>query len=340
MSGERLHNMKSVERRTGLGASVIRVWERRYGAVKPQRAGNLRRLYTEEEVERLTLLGRLTQAGLAIGQIATLPLENLRAMQSDAERENRVVANAGGDAGGVAARAAVSETTPHARGAAVVVRPEELVLAGLEAIRRYDMMELDALLDRGMVGLGYSGLLERVLIPMLRAIGDAWERGELTAAHEHGATSAFKDYLARNVRTHAPSPTSPRLLVTTPAGQLHEMGAAIAASLARKSGWQVTYLGPSLPAEEIVSAVLANQFRAVALSIIYPEDDPELPAQLARLRQLLPREIPIIAGGRAVASYRGALDQIGAIILTEMSDFARVLGEIRASGVNDTLAAS
>ena len=98
MSGERLHNMKSVERRTGLGASVIRVWERRYGAVKPQRAGNLRRLYTEEEVERLTLLGRLTQAGLAIGQIATLPLENLRAMQSDAERENRVVANAGGDA--------------------------------------------------------------------------------------------------------------------------------------------------------------------------------------------------------------------------------------------------
>jgi methylmalonyl-CoA mutase cobalamin-binding subunit len=111
---------------------------------------------------------------------------------------------------------------------------------------------------------------------------------------------------------------------------MHEMGAAIAAGLARKAGWQVTYLGPSLPAEEIVGAVMANQFRAVALSIIYPEDDPDLPAQLIRLRQLLPDQIPIIAGGRAVASYREALDGIGALILTEMSDFTRLLEEIRA----------
>ena len=220
------------------------------------------------------------------------------------------------------------------RSSTVAVSPEELVRAGLGAIRRYDMLELEKILDRGMVGLGYSGLLEKLLIPLLRAIGDAWEKGDLTAAHEHGATAAFKDYLARNLRAMAPSESSPRLLVTTPAGQLHEMGAAIAAGLARKSGWQVTYLGPSLPAEEIVSAAIANNFRAVALSIIYPDDDPDLPAQLLRLRHLLPAEIPIIAGGRAVASYRPALDRIGAIILTEMSDFARILEDIRAGGAS------
>ena len=312
MSGERLHNMKSVELRTGLSADVIRVWERRYAAVTPERSGNQRRLYSEEEVERLTLLARLTRSGLAISQIAILPLEKLRAMQKTCA--------ASGTAG----------VPAPLRSSTVSVSPQELVQSGLSAIRRYDMMELEKILDRGMVGLGYSGLQEKLLIPLLRAIGEAWAKGDLTAAHEHGATATFKDYLARNLRAMAPSENSPRLLVTTPAGQLHEMGAAIAASLARKSGWQVTYLGPSLPAEEIVSAAMANQFRAVALSIIYPEDDPELPAQLLRLRHLLPAEIPIIAGGRAVASYRAALDQIGALILTEMSDFARVLDKIRA----------
>ena len=308
--------MKAVELRTGLSAHLIRIWERRYNAVTPERSGNQRRLYSEEEVERLTLLGRLTQSGLAISKIAGLSVEELRGMQTRAS---------------AAAAPPPADALP-ARASTVVVAPAELIESALAAIRRYDMGALEKVLDRGMVGLGYSGLLEKLLIPLLRAIGDAWEKGDLTAAHEHGATSAFKDYLARNLRAMGPSETSPRLLVTTPAGQLHEMGAAIAASLARKSGWQVTYLGPSLPAEEIVSAVMANQFRAVALSIIYPEDDPELPAQLLRLRKLLPDELPIIAGGRAVQSYRAALDRIGALVLTEMSDFTRILEEIRSAG--------
>ena len=314
MSGERLHNMKAVELRTGLSAHLIRVWERRYGAVTPVRAERQRRLYTEEEMERLTLLGRLTQSGLAISQIATLPLEKLWLLQTASS----------------AAGETVKTGKPAARPSTLTAYPPDLVQAALVAIRRYDIAELEKILDKGMVELGYSGLLEKLLIPLLRAIGDAWARGDLTAAQEHGATAAFKDYLARNVRSMSPAETAPRLLVTTPSGQMHEMGAAIAAGLARKAGWQVTYLGPSLPAEEIVGAVMANQFRAVALSIIYPEDDPDLPAQLSRLRQLLPDQIPIIAGGRAVASYREALDGIGALILTEMSDFTRLLEEIRA----------
>lgn len=316
MSGERLHNMKAVELRTGLNASLIRVWERRYGAVSPARSGNQRRLYSEEEVERLTLLGRLTQSGLAISQIAGLSVDQLRVMQKRTAD---------------AAAPPAPELLP-ARSSTITTDPAELIEAALAAIRLYNMAELEKILDRGMVGLGYSGLLEKMLIPLLRTIGDAWERGELTAGHEHGATAAFKDYLARNFRSMTPADTAPRLLVTTPSGQLHEMGAAIVAGLARKAGWHVTYLGPSLPAEEIVAAVMSNHFRAVALSIIYPEDDPELPTQLLRLRQLLPAEIPIIAGGRAVAGYRTTLDRIGALVLGEMSDFTRLLGQIRTDG--------
>src|SRR5581483_1087908 len=81
------HSIKSVARRTGLSAHVIRIWEKRYGAVKPERTGTNRRLYSEEQVERLSLLRELTQAGHSIGAIATLPGHVLKkiAKQDDLE---------------------------------------------------------------------------------------------------------------------------------------------------------------------------------------------------------------------------------------------------------------
>ena len=102
------------------------------------------------------------------------------------------------------------------------------------------------------------------------------------------------------------------------------MGAAIAAGLARKSGWNVTYLGPSLPAEEIVGAVMMNSIGAVALSIVYPADDPGLPGQMVRLRSLLPDEIPVIVGGQATDAYGEVLTKIGAIRVADMEEFTRV----------------
>lgn len=305
MSTERFHTMKAVELRTGLSAHLIRVWERRYGAVTPARSGTQRRLYTEAEVERLHLLAQLSQLGLAIGQIAGLGTEQLR---------------------GILGRGAGPKGRAEGPGGA----PGEAVEAALEAIRGYDMLGLEEVLDRGMIALGYAGLLEKVLVPLLHAIGTSWAAGELTAGQEHGATAALKDYLARNLRSMQLPGTAPRLLVTTPAGQLHEMGAAIAAGLARKAGWNVIYLGASLPAEEIVSAAVKNQIRALALSIIYPGDDPELPGQLRRLRRLLPEAIPILVGGQAAEAYGETLREIGAHLLVGLEAFPKMLEALRS----------
>ncbi len=65
-----LHPIQVAAARTGLSPHVIRVWERRYGAVKPERGDSKRRLYSDEEIERLTLLRNATQAGHPISTIA------------------------------------------------------------------------------------------------------------------------------------------------------------------------------------------------------------------------------------------------------------------------------
>lgn len=83
------------------------------------------------------------------------------------------------------------------------------------------------------------------------------------------------------------------------------------AACASAHGWRVVYLGPSLPADEIVGAARQSGVRAVALSLVHPEDDPGIPEELARLRRLLPHEVAILAGGRACGSYRRALEDRG-----------------------------
>ena len=72
--------IKVAVRRTGLTAHAIRVWEKRYSAVTPVRTPTNRRLYSEADIERLQLLRRATLAGHSIGQIAGLPIDDLRTL--------------------------------------------------------------------------------------------------------------------------------------------------------------------------------------------------------------------------------------------------------------------
>ena len=73
--------------KTGLSQHTIRAWERRYEALSPDRSGTNRRLYREEDVERLTLLKEIVESGHSIGQVAHLPTEQLRRV-ADTDKPN------------------------------------------------------------------------------------------------------------------------------------------------------------------------------------------------------------------------------------------------------------
>ena len=70
---------------TGLSPHLIRIWEKRYGAVAPKRTATNRRLYSDAEIERLNLLRLATAAGHSIGNIAKLPLRRLKSLVAKAE---------------------------------------------------------------------------------------------------------------------------------------------------------------------------------------------------------------------------------------------------------------
>lgn len=305
------HGIKAVSKRTGLSPHVIRIWEKRYGAVQPSRTETNRRLYSDEEVERLDLLHQATLAGHNISQAARLTTEKLR--------ELLMGAPSGG--GELIHRA---EVTPRAP-----VPATHAVAECLERVRALDANGLDESLHRLVVQFGQMGFLNRVAAPLSQEVGELWRRGEITAAHEHFLSAALRTFLGRTARQFAPGENAPVLLVATPAGQLHELGAVMVHAAAANLGWRVTYLGVNLPAAEIAGAAIQNRARAVALSIVYPEDDPNLAGELNSLRRYLPSEVRILAGGRACEAYREVLNRIGARQIADLSELGGALDELR-----------
>ena len=300
------HSIQSVARRTGLTAHAIRVWEKRYGAVKPSRTGTNRRLYTDAEIERLQLLRRATEAGHSIGAIATLKNARLTELAAPVAESPRA-------------------RTATARGKSA----GEFVRQCIAATQKLDALGFEDALHRATVALGQHGLLEQVVAPVAQAIGDLWRDGTITAAHEHFASAAIRVFLGHASRPFALPANAPHLIVATPSGQLHELGAVMVAAAATVLGWRVTYLGTSLPAAEIAGAAMNSSARAVALSIVYPADDEQLPGELEKLRRYLPAEVAIIIGGRASASYDEAIRRIGAERSGSMSEFCDQLNALR-----------
>jgi len=299
--------IKVVTKRTGLSAHVIRIWEKRYGAVTPERTGTNRRLYSDEQIERLSLLREVTQSGHSIGHIAKLPMEKLRELALQMHPSN-----------GQPARAL--SPAPAA---------SKYLDESLAAVKSLDTRALDATLKRAATELGAQGLLQRIVNPLVQRIGDLWRDGTLTAAHEHFASAVIRVFLGQVAKPFAGTESAPVLVVATPTGQLHELGALLVGAAASNLGWHVTYLGASLPAAEIAGAARQNRARAVALSLVYPEDDPRMEGDLARLRESLPAEIPLLVGGRAAPAYQSVLRKIGATQIEDLTTFCSTLDELR-----------
>jgi DNA-binding transcriptional MerR regulator/methylmalonyl-CoA mutase cobalamin-binding subunit len=299
--------INAVVRRTGLTAHVIRIWEKRYEAVRPERTASNRRLYSDEQVQRLELLRDATKAGQSISVVAKLPTDELRRM---------------------AAAAAVSGA-PAALKQAPPDEASALFEAALDAVRALDARGLEQVLRRADVILGTQGMLQRVAAPLAQALGSHWRDGMITAAHEHFATVVLRTYLATAAQIFAASGNEPVLVVATPPGQLHELGAMLVAASAGNLGWRVVYLGVSLPAAEIAGAALQSRAKAVALSLVYPDNDTRLEGELVRLRELLPAGTGLIAGGRAIAAYRPILDKIGAVQVQDLPRLLSALDDFR-----------
>ncbi len=305
------HPIRFVAKMTGLSPGLIRIWERRYGAVKPIRTETNRRLYCDEDIERLYLLSLATQAGESISQIATLSLEELKKLIGGYNSLSR------GDS-----RSAADDVKVHSG--------SEYLAGCFEAIKGLDAETLESVLMQASVGLSRRALFEQVVGPLMYSVGDMWRDGELKVVHEHLASAVVRTFLSNMSGAYKSHESAPAIVVTTPAGQIHEFGALMANITAASSGWRTVYLGPNIPAGDIASAVIHNNARAVALSVVYPADDPRVSNELEQLHGILGDKVRTIVGGRSVEAYSRVIERIDAIMVSDLLSLQTQLDAIRS----------
>jgi methanogenic corrinoid protein MtbC1 len=283
------HPIAVVSERTGLSPDVLRVWERRYGAVQPQRSPGGQRRYTDADVERLRLLHAAIRGGRTIGQVARLPGAELASLVTD-------------DA---AARPA------HDSEAAIVDE-------AIRAARALNGVALDGLLRRAAARLGVQHFVERVAVPVMRRVGDDWSEGHLSPAHEHLASSMLEDILSETMRAATRTGGGPRVVIATPAGERHAIGATLVGAQAAAEGWSVVYLGTDLPAADIAAAVATTRARAIALSIVYVDDSRRMLREIETVRQLVPPSVPVLAGGAGALAMSREIENAGVTVAGSM----------------------
>ncbi|GGM91942.1 hypothetical protein GCM10007092_01090 [Thermus composti] len=137
--------------------------------------------------------------------------------------------------------------------------------------------------------------MEGLLIPVLQAIGEAWHRGEVSVAQEHLASTFLRARL-QELLDLAGHPRGAPILVTTPPGERHEIGAMWAAYRLRRLGLPALYLGTDTPLPDLKALAHRLGARGVVLSVLLPESLKALPD--GALEGLAPK---VVLGGRGAS---------------------------------------
>jgi DNA-binding transcriptional MerR regulator/methylmalonyl-CoA mutase cobalamin-binding subunit len=260
-----MYPIKAAADLAGVTTATLRAWERRHGAIRPTRDAQGRRLYDAATIERLSRLHRLTDRGHPIRDLAALDDAALDRLLDDGRQAAY---------GGV-------ETLPARM---------------LDAIADYRVDVFDRDLSVAIATLPLSVLMGRVVVPLLREVGERWADGRLAIAQERLVSSLLRMRLLAVL--NAPrQETRPRVLFATLPGERHELGLVGAALQAYEAGVPVLYLGTEVPAAELARVADKLGVAGVALSSVDVQQARTALEELRALDGALAPGVPVWLGG-------------------------------------------
>lgn len=250
------YTVKQVAALTGVPAATLRAWERRYGVVSPQRSDSRYRLYSTDDVTRLTRMAELVRRGSP----ASLAAEHVLATLDTAYPAVSVPAG--------------SDELP-----AQAPPVSDLVTAA----QTYDQAMLTRVLDSALAGISFEAAASTWLLPALEEVGSAWERGDLDIAGEHFVSAAVHHRLATAFDAAGVHTGAPVAVVGLPPGAQHALGTLTFAVCLRRQGIDVRFLGADLPADSWHHTVQTVQPDGVVVSVPTPGDASAAAALVGRV---------------------------------------------------------
>jgi methanogenic corrinoid protein MtbC1 len=281
----------ALSKATGIAVETLRTWENRYGFPRPERKPSGHRVYPVSAVPRLRRIAQALSHGHRAGQVVAASEDALaRLLETSA-----------------APLPASAAAPPGAIGAF------EDIPTLVRMVKSFDAERLTRVFLGDWARMGPLEFLESRVAPLVRAVGEGWERGDLEIRHEHFLSERLGDLL-RSLRLPLEErATGPLVVYATLPGEAHGLGLQMSALVLATVGCRGVYLGTEVPVPQIASLARELGARAVAVSISLSSRGPVSTAALRKLREALPKRVVLLAGGEGAPPGKPGVETVGSL---------------------------
>jgi MerR family transcriptional regulator, light-induced transcriptional regulator len=270
------YSINELESLTGIKAHTIRIWEKRYGLLKPERTGTNIRHYSNDELRRLINVTALYNGGMKISHIVELSENEVN------EKINELIATSQSE-----------QTTLY----------EPYIGNLIAASLSFDELSFEKNFSNAILRYGLLNTYQFILLPMLQRIGILWASQKMNPGQEHFISSLILQKIYSAIDGLQPSTESKeKWLLFLPQHEFHEIGLLIADYLLRNAGKKVIYLGPRVPYEALVQTAQVNNPTHLMLVIVRNQTVEELQEYLDKLAKDFKGLKIIIAGNPTLLS--------------------------------------
>lgn len=285
------HRIHRVAKLTGLSKDVIRVWERRFGLLKPTRGANRYRSYSDEDVMMLRYLKEQLDAGASIGELAKLGREEL---------VTRARANA--------PRVAVVENMFG-----------RLLRELLYTLNPLDRVTFEKRLNGAVAVVPFDEALHGILLPLQEQVGQLWHDGQVSVALEHYVTSQIQQKIFSAMNQLPVAEFGAAVVVACPPDEEHDIAALTVAYECRVRGCRVYYLGANVPVAALVKLCSDVKPDLTILSIPVVRSEGKVTELIQTLVDDVSPLSDVAVGGHGALAMRGRFMNAGIEVLEDFS---------------------
>ncbi|WP_299665698.1 MerR family transcriptional regulator [uncultured Polaribacter sp.] len=213
--------IKDLENISGIKAHTIRIWEKRYNLLEPQRTTTNIRYYSHKNLQKLLNVVLLNKNNYKISKIAKMSEEEIL-LQS---RE-------------VAFSTAIND---------------EAINAFKLSMLQFDKIMFNTTYDRLLHKKTFRDIFKEVFIPFLSHIGFLWQTETLLPAHEHFISNLIAQKIHINTENlqHGVSDSKKTYVLFLPENEIHDLGLLYLNYELVLRGHHTIYLGQSLPLDNL-----------------------------------------------------------------------------------------
>jgi DNA-binding transcriptional MerR regulator len=293
----RIHNVAAV---TGVPEPTLRAWERRYGVPSPARTAAKYRLYTSEDVRLVREMRRLTESGVAANEAAR------RARSSKEKARSRTM----------------GPYDPYA----------QMCITLVDAVKAFDVEAFESALREAMTLGSHLEIIDRVLLPTLRSVGDGWHAGQLSVAQEH-FTSQRIGGLLRDLLRLLSGVRGEYVVLACVAKERHEIGLLSFGVKLAAWGYRPIFLGADVPPKELAKAIAGFEPALVGLAMTGAPTKARDGRTMIDAYAKACRSCPWIMGGNGAEAYAKTIRAHGGILAPSNTEVLRqIVMQLRKRG--------